>query len=127
MPKCVGKIIIPAGRKPWPHELRVAEILASAGHQVEFLPEAITKTADILLDGVEFEIKSPITSSINSLEHILKRGLRQSKNLIFDASRMRDGSGAVKLKRFLASQIKNKTQAKRLIIISKRGQIVDML
>ena len=34
-----GKIIVPAGVRPWPHELRVAEVLAAAGHRVEFLPE----------------------------------------------------------------------------------------
>jgi hypothetical protein len=32
----IGKIIIPAGRDPWPHELHRAKVLASAGHIVEF-------------------------------------------------------------------------------------------
>ena len=45
--------------RPWPHELRVANILALAGHAVEFLPKTNMKTADILLDDVAYEIKSP--------------------------------------------------------------------
>ena len=47
-----GKVIVPANANPWPHEQRVAKILALAGHAVEFIPESNTKTADILLDGV---------------------------------------------------------------------------
>ena len=43
------KIIISAGRRPWPHELRVANILALAGHVVEFLEEWNLKTVDINL------------------------------------------------------------------------------
>ena len=79
-----SQIRIPAGTQPWPHELRVANILASAGHDIEFLAVSAHKTADILLDGIEFEIKSPRTDKINSLEHLVKRALRQSPNIIID-------------------------------------------
>lgn len=61
-----GRVIIPAGRRPWPHELRVADILAMAGSVVEFIPESNTKTADIYLDGVEYEIKSPLTNKTDN-------------------------------------------------------------
>lgn len=70
-------IFTPPGRKVWPHEDRVAKILAMAGCNVEFLLENGQKSPDILLDGVEFEIKSPKTVSANTLEHLLKKGLRQ--------------------------------------------------
>ena len=63
-----GKIVIPAGKKIWPHELRVAEILAMAGYDLEFLEEINLHRGDILLNAVEYEIKSPITSKSNSLE-----------------------------------------------------------
>ncbi|MDO4612033.1 MAG: hypothetical protein Q4B29_01050 [Candidatus Saccharibacteria bacterium] len=72
-----GRIIIPAGRRPWPHELRVADVLATAGHKVEFLTETNNlPTADIKLDGVEYEIKSPEKMNANSLEHLLKNASR---------------------------------------------------
>ena len=70
-----GKIIIPAGCHVWPHEMHVAEILAVTGHIVEFLPTAKVKTADILLDGVEFEIKSPESFNVNTLEHTIRKAL----------------------------------------------------
>ena len=68
-----AQIIIPAGLCPWPHELRVAKILSLAGHTVEFLPTRTSKTADILLDGIEFEIKSPLTNKPKKILRNLKR------------------------------------------------------
>ena len=118
-----GKIIIPAGRKPWPHELRIANILAMADHNIEFLPESSISTADILLDGIEYEMKSPFTNKPDKLERNIKRGLRQSKNIIFDSSRiknMRDDN----LRRFLVGKAKEQKQIGELTLITKRGQIM---
>ena len=120
-----GKVIVPANANPWPHEQRVAKILALAGHAVEFIPESNTKTADILLDGVEFEIKSPKSANANSLEHILKKAVKQSCNIIIDTSRMkniRDDN----TRRFLANQARLRKQIKKLIMITKQGQIIDV-
>ena len=120
-----GEIIIPAGRKPWPHELRVANILAMAGHSIEFLSESNISTADILLDCIEYEIKSPFTNKPDKLERNIKRGLKQSSNIIFDSSRiknMRDDS----LRRFLIRKAKEQKQIGELILITKRGQIIDI-
>ncbi|MBO7664579.1 hypothetical protein J6S46_01840 [Candidatus Saccharibacteria bacterium] len=120
-----GQIIIPAGRKPWPHELRVAEILAEAGHKVEFLPEANLKTADILLDEVEFEIKSPKAALSNSLEHSLKKAIKQSPNIIVDISRIKHAR-ANNVRRFLLAQANVRTGIKRLIMITGSGCIIDI-
>ena len=120
-----GKVIVPANANPWPHEQRVAKILALAGHAVEFIPESTTKTADILLDGVEFEIKSPKSANANSLEHILKKAVKQSCNIIIDTSRMkniRDDN----TRRFLVNQARLRKQIKKLIMITKQGQIIDV-
>lgn len=120
-----GQIIIPAGRKPWPHELRVAEILAAAGHMVEFLPETSLKTADIRLDGVEYEIKSPFTNKPDKLERNLKRALKQSKNIIFDSSRTKNIRDD-KLYKFLMTKAGQQKQIGRLIFITKRGRTIDI-
>ncbi len=120
-----GRVIIPAGRRPWPHELRVADILAMAGHNIEFLPEGNLKSADILLDGVEYEIKSPFTNKQDKLERNIKRGLKQAKNIIFDSSRIK-GMRDDNLRRFLVKKAREQKQISELIFITKRNQIVDI-
>lgn len=117
-------IYIPPGRKVWAHEMRVAKVLAMAGHDIEFLLEGSQRSPDIRLDGVEFEIKSPKTSSVNTLEHLLKDGLKQCSNLIIDSSRtkMRDD----RMKRFLVAQVRSRRQMKRALLVTKRGQIIDI-
>lgn len=120
-----GRIIIPGGRHPWSHEMRIADILAMAGHNIEFLPETNVSTADILLDGVEYELKSPFTNKTDKLERNIKRALKQSKNIVFDSSRvknMRDDN----LRRFLIRKAKEQKQIGELIFITKRGQIIDI-
>lgn len=119
-----GRIIIPGGRKPWPHELRVAEILAANGYRVEFLPETNLKTADILLDGVEYEIKSPRSSTPNSLEHLLKKSLKQSQNIIISLMRINGIHSSIL--HFLAIQAKTRKRLKKLLVVTKQGRIIDI-
>lgn len=121
-----GNISIPAGVHPWPHELRVAEILALAGHTVEFIPTSIMKTADILLDGVEFEIKSPITNKANTIDHMIRKAIRQSPNLIIDSSRMKD-IREPQVRKLLINQARKAKQLKRIILVTKFGQIIDIM
>ena len=120
-----GKVVVPANADPWPHELRVAKILALAGYAVEFIPETNTKTADILLDGIEFEIKSPKSANANSLEHILKKAVKQSCNIIIDTSRMKNVRDD-NTRRFLINQVRIRRQINNLIMITKQGQIIDI-
>lgn len=96
-----------------------------ARHVVEFISESNTKTADIYLDGVEYEIKSPFTNKTDKIERNIKRGLKQSKNIVFDSSRivqLRDDN----LRRFLVNKARTQKQIGRLILITKRGQIIDI-
>ena len=113
------------GRKPWPHEMRVAEILSLAGHYVEFLEEGNLHTADIKLDGIEYEIKSPESFNSNTLEHKLKNATKQSPNLIIDTSRIKKVRD-LKVRNFLVSQMQKQKQIKKIIMITKHGQIVDI-
>ncbi|MBR0461017.1 hypothetical protein IJI91_03495 [Candidatus Saccharibacteria bacterium] len=121
----LGKIIISAGRKPWSHEFRVAEILASTGHRVEFLPEGNLHSADILVNEVEFEIKSPKSSNANSLEHNIKKALRQSKNIIIDTSRIKKVQND-KIRNFLINQMRSRKQIKKLLLVTKQGKVIDI-
>ena len=118
-------IFIASGRKPWPHELRVAEILSLAGHYVEFLEETNLHTADIKLDGTEYEIKSPESFNANTLEHTLKDAIKQSPNLIIDTSRIKKVRD-LKARTFLVNQMRKQKQIRNIIMITKRGQIIDI-
>lgn len=121
----IGKVILPSGVAPWPHEMRVARILSDAGYTVEFIHKVNIKLADIFLDGIEFEIKSPKTSKANSLEHILKKALRQSANIIVDSSRMRAINDA-KIQSFLVHQARSRKRIKRIMLVTKSGYIIDI-
>ena len=92
---------------------------------MEFINETSLCTADILLDGVEFEIKSPISAKTNSLEQLLKKALKQSPNIIVNSARiksMRDCN----LQKFLMSWAKTHKQARKIIMITKQGKIIDI-
>ena len=109
-------IFVAPGRKPWPHEMRVAEILSLAGHYVEFLEEGNLHTADI---------KSPEAFNANTFEHTLKNAVKQSPNLIIDTFRMKKVRD-LKVRNFLVNQMRKQKQIKKIIMITKRGQIVDI-
>lgn len=83
------------------------------------------KTADILLDGAVYEIKSPKSANSDTLEHILKKALKQSSNIIIDTSRMKNTCDD-NTRRFLINQVRIRKQIKKLIMISKQGQIIDI-
>ncbi len=125
MNKTEGKIIIPSGIVLWPHEMRVARILSNAGHKVEFIPKSHTRTADILLNGVEFEIKSPEHFNPNTLEHMIRDALKQSANIIIDISRVKK-IPSNQIQRFLIRQIYRNSRIKRMLMITKRGEIIDI-
>ena len=123
--KSQGRIIIPAGVTPWPHEMRVARILVAAGHTVEFLPERNSKTADILLDGTVYEIKSPRSDKSRRWEENVKYALKQSNKIIFDSSRIKDKQDE-NVYHFLISVSKRYKSIKKLIFITKRGKTIDI-
>ena len=91
----------------------------------EVLPKTNMKTADILLDNVAYEIKSPKSANSNTLEHVLKKALKQSSNIIIDTSRMKNVRDD-NTRRFLINQVRIRKQIKKLIMISKQGQIIDI-
>lgn len=120
-------IYIAPGRKPWPHETRVAEVLAKAGYYVEFLAEGRLPGADIRLDGiVEYELKSPEYFNSNTLEHTIRKAIRQSPNIIIDTSRMKKVRD-YQVRHFLIGQVYKNSRIKRLLMITKRGVIIDIM
>ena len=92
MTKSKGKIIIEPGINVWPHELKTAEALAAAGYIVEFIRKsdiAYQTSADVLIDGVRWEMKSPKSGNTDMILKNLRRALHQSSYVIFDSRRMK--------------------------------------
>lgn len=84
-----GKVIIQYGALVYPHEKRVAFLLAKTGHDVTFLPVGVDKSPDILFRGRKWEIKSPTGSKRRTLENNIRTALKQSSNVIIDLSRIK--------------------------------------
>ncbi len=119
-------VFIPPERKTWDHERYVAERLAQNGHYVEFLAELTIPTPDICVDDcIKYEIKSPECTSSRTIEHAIKKALRQSPNIIISAYRMKNVNDR-RLQQLLAFQVKTRKQIKRMLYITKRGNIIDI-
>jgi hypothetical protein len=121
-----GRVVTPADANPWPHEQRVAKVLALAGHYVEFIPETNLKTPDIYLDNTIYEIKSPITDNPKKIIRNVKRALEKSPNVIIDSSRVK-GLKDEAIRRALKNKVKDLPGLRSLLFINKRGQIIDII
>ena len=87
---------------------------------------ASCKTPDLKIKNVEWELKSPIGNGPNTIEKILKKATKQSKNIVLDFSRIKmDEKRAIdRLKFYLCN---NKHSIRRLLVITKRHKIVDFM
>ena len=80
------------------------------------------KTPDLRIKGIEWELKSPQGDGVKTIENILKKAAKQSKNIILDFSRIKmNGSQALSRTRYYLRN--NKHGIKKLIIITKSHKI----
>lgn len=128
MPSKSGKVIVPAGTSIWPHEMRCARTLAAAGHNIEFLTPIEgpkIKTADLIMDNIRWEIKSPESSNLKSLQRVLRRAGLQSPNVIIDttrATKLSDSAILRELKRLFPMT----KSVRRLVVVTKNGDVIDI-
>lgn len=124
-----GKVIVPARGDVWPHELDTARTLAATRGDIEFIPRITTqgmKTPDIVMGGVQWEMKSPRTNSVKSLQKVLRRATRQSPNVIIDSSRMKGISDA-EVEKELRRIVPFIKALKRLVLVTKGRDVLDLL
>lgn len=120
-----GGIYIPQNRKVWPHEMHSATVLSDAGFGVEFLKETKIKNADILLDGVKYELKAPESFNSNTMDHMIRRAVKQSPNLVIDMCRMKKVN-SIKVINFLENYVMEHKSVKKMLLIDKKGRVVDI-
>jgi hypothetical protein len=125
-----GLVIIPVGHPnpPEPHEEDAAKILARHFRcTVEFLipvDDYKRKTADILMLGVEWEIKCPTGASRSTISNILRWASKQSHNVIIDTRYTKlDDEEIEKKVRLEASK---KSSIKKAILINKLRKVVEI-
>lgn len=121
------RVIIPVDLKPTPalYELSAAALLASHFKaDVEFIPRSNQKTPDFLIDGVAWELKSPTGNGKNNIERQLQTGLKQSRNIIFDARRSKIHIS--KIRSELSRKVKLVKSINSLILIEKSKTIVEI-
>jgi len=125
-----ARVIIPLGspNRPQPHELDVAYVLAQHYKTVvEFIVPADDyrrKSADIMFNGVEWEIKSPTGNTKRTIETQFSRASRQAKNIILDTRRTKLKYDNIVNQVFV--EIQNRPKIKRVILIDKSKKVVDM-
>lgn len=83
------------------------------------------KTPDLRISGIEWELKSPQGDGVKTIENILKKAAKQSKNIILDFSRMKmNGNQALSRTRYYLCN--NKHGIKKLIIITKTIKLLTL-
>jgi len=128
--KNAGQVMIPGNHPnpPLPHEMDTA--LALACHYqttVEFLipvDDYMRKTADIVLLGVEWELKCPMGASKSTIENQFRRSSKQSRNIVIDTRRTKlDYQTIEKRVRF---ELKKHPSLRKAILIDKFEKVIEI-
>lgn len=124
-----GRIIIAAGANVWPHEMDTARALASAGIEVRFICRRegqYIHTPDILINGFEWEIKSPQSSNAKALQRNLRKALHQANRVIIDSIRIKGMPDAV-VERELRKLSQSMRSLRSLKFVTKKRTVIDIL
>ena len=121
-----GKII-PNGIILAAHEYITLTVLTNDGQSIELLRPSLTKyvkTGDFLMQGLIWEMKSPIGRSKSTIEHIFQKAAHQAHNIVIDLRRTKlsDQQSIVTLKKLFATS----RSVRNLWIITKETDIIKL-
>ena len=120
-------VIIPTNIKPSParYELTAAQLLAEYFKtDVEFVSRSNHKTPDFLVDGFEWELKSPTGTGKRNIERQLQTGIKQSQNIVFDARRSK--IHIARIRSILNYQFRLAKSIKRIVLIDKSKNVIEL-
>jgi predicted sulfurtransferase len=80
------------------------------------------KTADIVVQGVEWEIKSPIGRSKSTISNQFQMAVKQSLNIVIDARRTEIEDG--KIEKAIMLEMKKRSEIRRVIMITKFSKVL---
>ncbi len=120
-------VIIPRDVFPKPDkkEMSAAYILLDYFKaDVKFIPRNNCRTPDLLVNRIGWELKAPTGSGKRNLQHTISRAIKQSQYIIIDARFSKIHIS--KIKSHLTAEIKKNKQIKRLLLIDKQKNIVEI-
>lgn len=118
------KIIIPTNINPRPErfEIEAAGIIAEyLGADAVFIARNTAKTPDVEINGVEWEIKSPLGKGKHVIEDQIKRASRQSLNIVIDARRCK--LHIAKIRAQLRYNVGLRPHLQRVLLVNKREEV----
>lgn len=118
------KIIIPTNKNPRPErfEIEAASIVAEYfGCDAVFIARDSAKTPDVEIDGVEWEIKSPIGRGKHVIEDQIKRASKQSLNIVIEARRCK--LHIAKIRSQLRYNVGFRRHLKQVLLINKHEKV----
>ena len=109
-------------------EFEAAKYFANLGKDIQFIcPSAIPNQhrPDIIMDGIEWEIKSPLGSSKRTIENNMRKAIKQSCNIIFDLRRIKlsEAQAINQLKK----EFNHLSKLRKLYIITKSGELITLV
>ena len=127
MPKNEYSVIVPreVNPKPSAREMSAAYILNDFfKSDVKFVVRSDNKTPDFLIEGLYWELKSPTGNGKYNLQHALRSAAKQSENIIIDARFSKIHIN--KIKNELSYQFRHSRNIKRLLLIDKQKNVVEI-
>lgn len=123
-----GCVRIPDGVNVWPHERETALALARVGKAVEFVKksnEPYATSADVMIDGLLWEMKSPTSGKLRMVERNLRRAAHQSSNVVFDSRRMKGVPDAA-IERELRKWSSELRGVSHVLFVNRHGHVIDI-
>lgn len=123
-----GAIIAPSNVNIQEHEMNTARAIADLGHDVEFVHRNMGKritSADVVIHGVLWEMKSPTSGSRKAIERNLRKAGRQSPNVIIDSQRIKGLSNDA-VEKAIGAYLPHIKSIKRLWFLNRKRKIFDI-
>ncbi|MGB3023368.1 MAG: hypothetical protein WBB39_01040 [Candidatus Saccharimonadales bacterium] len=118
------RIIIPTNINPRPErfEIEAASIVAEYfGADATFIVRDTNRTPDCEIDGVEWEIKSPLGRGKHVIEDQIKRASKQSLYIVIDVRRCK--LHIAKIRSQMKYNVELRKHLKRVLLINKHEMI----
>lgn len=123
----LGKITMQVGAEPTESDIVVGNVFARLGFDIEFIAASrryMVHTPDINMDGLTWEIKCPTSKKIDKFRQNISGALEQSQNIIIGTFRTKTKDE--KIIRFIADYLKEHKKVKRLKVVTKTHEIIDL-